>query len=392
MPDGMRMMVPVDWSGLLESALFSPQAKLEYQREPLRAEELKASALDASGSSRDESVREFVIRHFGVEVADTIAAPLLAGVFGGDIAMLSARAVLPAYVALEREHGSLFLGLQHRIQARATHEPVFTTLRNGIAGLVEGMEPHIPSECIRRRFTVDAIERTDTGWYIRRASKKTSDAEESGRFDAILLATPAKTTAQLLAPHNAAIPELLPQHSSSALVVALAFSAKSVASLRIPRGFGFLVPQRSQNEPVPQNLQALAQRALLACTFVDQKFPHRTPQNAILLRVFFGGPAVPELFAENDDTLIAQAHAALGDILNVLPEPMFTVLRRWPNSLPLYAVGHLARIAELEKKVARLPHVRLIGNAYRGVGLPDLIRDGRNAVREMAATLVVASV
>jgi oxygen-dependent protoporphyrinogen oxidase len=89
--------------------------------------------------------------------------------------------------------------------------------------------------------------------------------------------------------------------------------------------------------------------------------------------------------------LIAQAHAALGDILNVLPEPMFTVLRRWPNSLPLYAVGHLARIAELEKKVARLPHVRLIGNAYRGVGLPDLIRDGRNAAREMAATLVVAN-
>jgi oxygen-dependent protoporphyrinogen oxidase len=92
-PDGMRMMIPAKWGPLLESPLFSWQARLAYLREPRRAAELKASAPD-----QDESVADFVRRHFGEEVARTIAGPLLSAVFGGDIAQLSVRAVMPAFV------------------------------------------------------------------------------------------------------------------------------------------------------------------------------------------------------------------------------------------------------------------------------------------------------
>lgn len=386
MPDGMRMMVPFEWSSVLQSSLFSERAKLDYRREPLRAQELRATAL-ALDSSRDESVREFVIRHFGIEVADTIAAPLLAGVFGGDIANLSARAVLPAYVTLEREYGSLILGLQQR-QTGAAAEPVFTTLRNGTAGLIEGMEAYISAGSIRRRFTVTAIEQTGDGWKIRAAQERNSED-----FDGILLATPAKTTARLLAPLDSAIPEFLPQHSSSAIVVALALSAEQMNWLHIPRGFGFLVPQRGSGDTsfANENLEALARRALLACTFVSQKFSHRAPAGAVLLRAFFGGPMAPALFSTDDATLVALTCTALENILGKLPEPGPTMVRRWPDSLPLYTVGHLDRIAQLEKRIAQLPHLRLIGNAYRGVGLPDLIRDGRNAARKMIAALAGAT-
>ncbi len=79
-PDGMRMMVPAKWGPLLESPLFSWQARLAYLREPKRAAELKASA-----PAQDESVADFVRRHFGEEVAGTLAGPLLSAVFGGDI-------------------------------------------------------------------------------------------------------------------------------------------------------------------------------------------------------------------------------------------------------------------------------------------------------------------
>src|ERR1700727_2869042 len=60
MPDGMRMMVPTKWEPLLNSPLFSEQARLAYLREPERAEELKASIPEA-----DESVASFLRRHFG---------------------------------------------------------------------------------------------------------------------------------------------------------------------------------------------------------------------------------------------------------------------------------------------------------------------------------------
>jgi len=380
MPDGMRMMVPTDLSSILASNLFSPEAKLAYQREPERAEELKAAALDASG--RDESVRDFVIRHFGAEVANTIAAPLLAGVLGGDIGELSVRAVLPAYVALEREHGSLILGLQqHQRQQRAA--PVFTSLRNGVASLIDRMESHIPAEDIRRH-RVRAIERRSDGWCLQVQTGDTPTAPE--RFDAAILATPAKETARLLAGLDPAMAQLLPQRCSSAIVAALAFSPEQAQAMRIPRGFGFLAPQRGVVSS-SGSAEALAQQALLACTFVDQKFADRAPAGALLLRAFFGGDAAPALLPENDARLAALARSALTPFLGPLPKPLFSVVRRWPDSLPLYAVGHLSRIEDLERLAGNPPHLRLLGNAYRGVGLPDLIRDGRRTARELVAAL-----
>ncbi len=384
LPDGMRMMVPVEWTSVLNSPLFSEQAKLDYQREPERAAELKAAALDSSEPARDESVRDFVIRHFGAEIADTIAAPLLAGVLGGDIARLSARAVLPAYIALEREHGSLILGMQKRKQAGALNAPIFTTLRNGVSGLITSMELKIPPQSIRRGFAVNAIELVDSSWRVHGTNQETRET-----FDSVLMATPANPTAAMLAPLDPGMADLLPRESSSAIVVAFAFSREQSRSLQIPRGFGFLVPQRGHDEAGPQGDDAalIAQRGLLACTFADQKFPHRVPTGAMLLRAFFGGASVAALLQEENATLCACAHRALERILGKLPEPVIAVVRRWPNSLPLYAVGHVDRIQELGKRAARLPHLRMVGNAYRGVGLPDLIRDGRNAAREMIASL-----
>jgi oxygen-dependent protoporphyrinogen oxidase len=376
MPDGMRMMVPLDMGALAASPLFSESAKAAYMREPARAAELKAAALDRD-PARDESVWDFVVHHFGEEVAENIAAPLLAGVFGGNIRTLSARAVLPAYVALEREHGSLILGLQQK--ASANSAPVFTTLRGGLGHLIARMEARIPPASLHRNIAVSDIEKSTVGWRI--FSAGTGAAPASGEFNAVLLATPADVTGHLLAPIENGLADLLPRETSSAIVVALAFSPAQAAQMQIPKGFGFLVPQRDNSATTSNS------SALLACTFVHQKFPHRAPKGAALLRVFFGGQDAPVLLEKNDAALVELARNALTPFLGKLPEPKITVVRRLPDSLPQYAVGHLDRIAQLESRVARLPYLRLLGNAYHGVGLPDLIRDGRNTAREMVASV-----
>jgi oxygen-dependent protoporphyrinogen oxidase len=113
MPDRMRMMVPEDLAALEASTLFSATARQAYAHELASAESLRTSA-----PSHDESVASFVRRHFGEEVLTKIGAPLLSGVFGGDVARLSVRAVMPAFVAMEREHGSLIAGLQAKAKAR----------------------------------------------------------------------------------------------------------------------------------------------------------------------------------------------------------------------------------------------------------------------------------
>lgn len=388
MPDGMRMMVPTQWASVLNSPLFSWQAKLAYLREPKLAEELKASALDNANSARDESVREFVSRHFGPEVADTIAAPLLAGVFGGDIAKLSARAVLPSLVGLECDHGSLILGLQQRMRVGDASVPVFTTLRNGLASLIDQMESYLPAKSTRRGVSIESIHRTVNGWCMAASSSPENTDPEKHLFDAIVIATPSATTAKLLAPLDAEILELLPRNSSSAIVVALGFCVDQAKAMRVPRGFGFLVPAPTSQGDKASSADDVADRALLACTFVDQKFPFRAPAGAVLLRAFFGGDAVPALLKQDDATLIRFASVELGRFLGKLPEPSVALVRRWPNSLPLYSVGHLNRMASLDRRIATIPSLRLIGNAYRGVGLPDLIHSARTVARELAASLL----
>ena len=231
-PDGMRMMVPAKWGPLLESPLFSWQARLAYLREPKRAAELKASA-----PAHDESVADFVRRHFGEEVAGTIAGPLLAAVFGGDIAQLSVRAVMPAFVRMEAEEGSLDPG---RAAARAAdpsshlHHP---RRWPGDADRSHGFE-------VAARFFAPApAGAADRGAIVGSGGSPPPGGED--RFDAVVLATPPHVTRALLQPLNgqgARMAGLLPQQATSAIVVALAFAPAQAARMRIPRGFGFVVP------------------------------------------------------------------------------------------------------------------------------------------------------
>lgn len=365
MPDGMRMMTPTDPASVVDCPLFSAQARLAYQREPQRASQLKAAALKGN---EDESVASFVRRHFGDEVARTIAGPLLSGVFGGDIEALSVRAVMPAFVEMEREHGSLIAALQSR--ARASKNAVFTTLRSGLGTLIERLAESLPRGCVRLDNGILAIERMERGWYLRTTARK-RDADEI--FDAVIVAAPPEVARLLLRRVDEQFDSLMAMQATSAIVVALAFTPEQARGLQVPRGFGYLVPKQPGNDS-----------QLLACTFVDQKFPHRVPKGGILLRGFFGGETAAPLLNEADETLSALAIRGIAEANGPLPAPHFSVVRRWPRSLPQYGVGHLERMARLQALLASCPGLYLAGNTCCGVGLPDVVREGREAARRAA--------
>ncbi|MDE1156016.1 MAG: protoporphyrinogen oxidase [Acidobacteriaceae bacterium] len=347
-PASMRMMVPMDLAALETSPLFSREAKRAYAAEAGRARELKDTA-----PREDESVASFVARHFGQEVLDTLAAPLLSGVFGGDVHRLSVRAVMPQFVAMEREHGSLIIGLQQRRAAlertgSTSAQPIFTSLRRGMGSLVQALVEALPADRLHLGIRLNALP-ADT--------------------DATLLATSLDTTCRLL---PAAAP-LLPAEASSALLIAFVWPGALAQDFSVPPGFGYLVPPTGSAEH------------LLACTFVDQKFPHRTPeQGGRILRAFYGGAAAARLRNATDETIAHDALEQLRHTLGPLPEPTHTTVRRWPRSLPQYEVGHLNRMAQLDQLVATLPGLHLLGNSYRGVGLPDLIHAARATARRLA--------
>jgi protoporphyrinogen/coproporphyrinogen III oxidase len=393
MPDGLNMMVPTNLDALEGSPLFTEAAIAAYRAEPKRAEELLAVIPD-----HDESVADFTLRHFGPEVLTRVAAPLLSGVFGGDVRTLSVRAVMPAFVAMERNYGSLITALQCASQPATDNlqpaTPTFTTMRTGLGTLIERLVASIVPHWLRLHTTVTAIERTAESphWTVRTATPGKHHGSET--FDAVFLATPLGATRKLLAPLDATAAQLLPTESSSAVLVAFAYA--DAGRVPLPPGFGFLVPPTSASATNPGAphfaSETPAHSLLLACTFVDQKFPYRVPPNGRLVRAFFGGAAADRLTRCGNDEIAAIARLELARVLNAntpvsspaptpAPPAALTVVRRWPNSLPQYAIGHIGRVAEIEFRLRALPGLALLGNALHGVGLPDLIRDARQAAR-----------
>src|SRR5436309_787547 len=120
LPDGLMFMVPTNFLAAFSSPLFSWITKLRMIREWFYR---------PHASSDDISVSEFVERHYGREMVDRIADPLLAGVYGGSAEGLSLQSVLPRFADMEANYGSLGKAmLAQRKHQGASARPLFTSL------------------------------------------------------------------------------------------------------------------------------------------------------------------------------------------------------------------------------------------------------------------------
>lgn len=367
LPEGLQFIVPASVENALRSELFSEQTKR------LIADEVKFQPRKTNG---DESVAAFVARHFGNEVVERLAEPMLAGVYGGRAAGLSVRTIMPRFVQMEEEHGSLIRAVQASRSTRPAEKPIFTTLKNGMQQLLDAMAGTLEAGTVHTRCTVSEIGRsgkTQSKWHL-----KLTPAQGAGfveEFDAVIMAAPAHTAAQLL---ESSVPELALELGkiayTSSLIVTLAFRKKELDQERIsPEGFGFLVPAGEKSR-------------LLACTFVGNKFSHRVASDLVMLRGFLGGARDEAAVTLSDDDAVALMSREFSEILGMKSQPAFTRVFRWPRSMPQYDVGHLERVARIDELCTHVAGLYVIGNAYRGVGVPDCIREGRDAVEKILAT------
>jgi protoporphyrinogen/coproporphyrinogen III oxidase len=370
LPDGLMFLVPTKLIPTALTRLFSFKTKLRMGMELMLPP--RPSGLP------DESVAALVERHFGVETVERLADPLLSGIFGGDAAQLSARTVLPKLVEMESEYGSLTRGMlaAHR-KMRGIRRPanpsgrapaargVFTSLRGGMQQLIDALTARLDSTRVRRSTPVIGLEAVPGGWKVR-------TGETTEFYDAVIMASPAWTAGALLCQVDAALGEELSAIPySSSITVNLVYDEAKLG--RLPEGFGFLVPVKEG-------------RAMLACTFAHRKFLGKTPAGKAVLRAFLGGMKNEALVAETDTALVEKVRRELKEILGVDAEPEFTQVSRWKRAMAQYAVGHQERMRRIEARVIELPGLHLIGNAYDGIGIPDCIRLGRKAAKELTTS------
>jgi oxygen-dependent protoporphyrinogen oxidase len=368
MPDGLMFMVPTKILPTGFSPLFSWTTKLRMAQElfhPPRTAET------------DESVASLVERHYGLEMVDRLADPLLSGVYGGEAASLSVRAVLPRFAEMERTHGSLgraMLAARKKMPPPANHPapPLFTSLKNGMQQLVETLVLRLNHASLLTNTSVQSIQPEAAGWTVGVNREARSTGLNSDHFDAIILAVPAHAAARLL---SICSPELSTELAaiaySSSITVGLGYDRDVRQSL--PPGFGFLVP-RSEG------------KRLLAATLVHNKFPHRAPDDRALLRCFFAGSNAESIWQLSDDAIIALVRNELQQILGLRAVPLFARVYKWKSAMAQYGVGHLERLDRIERLRQQLPKLALAGNGYRGIGVPDCIRSGQDAAKQILYT------
>lgn len=353
LPEGLMMMVPTRIMPLLTTGLLSWGTKIRMGMELLHA---------PKSHDNDESVAEFIEEHYGQEAVDYLAEPLLSGIYGGNPRELSVTAVLPRFVTLSRQYGSLTRGvLAERAKAATNHAPpapLFRTLKGGLGQMIEALTASIQGKVEVRRGRVLAVERAADAFRVR-VDNDWLDAAH------IVIACEAHSGATLLGAVDGRLAELLATVGySSSMTVALGFTAAELP--RRPEGHGFLVPKKER-------------RRLMACTWVGQKFPYRVPEDTVVARCFLGGMDNAGVLDESDETVTAAVLEELQQIAGFRAQPKFVRIFRWPRSMAQYTVGHPQRLAEIEARVKAIAGLHLVGNAYEGIGIPDCIRLGKRA-------------
>jgi oxygen-dependent protoporphyrinogen oxidase len=361
MPDGLSFMVPTKIMPTVMSPLFSVRTKIRMAAEWFHPRR---------NASEDETVAQMVERHYGSEMVELLADPLLCGIYGGDASQLSVRAVLPRFADMESKHGSLGRGIlkaRKKIAATATvpARPVFTSLKEGMQQMIDALVARLDANALKTSSRVQAVIREHDGWTV-------SAGFQSDRFDAVIIATPAPAAAVLLGADENLSHDLFGIKYSSSATVTLGYDEKVRRSL--PPGFGFLVP-RSEG------------RRMLAATFVHNKFPQRAPENRALVRCFLGGARDEQIIQMSGEEILHIVRDELRQIVAIDAEPLFARVYKWKSAMAQYSVGHLERVQRIESRRQNLPGLALAGNGYSGIGVPDCVRSGTEAAGKILAEM-----
>jgi oxygen-dependent protoporphyrinogen oxidase len=370
---GRLVALPMSGGSFIATPLFSVGAKLRLLAEPFIAR---------APSDIEESIAGFVRRRLGREFLDYAVEPFVSGIYAGDPEQLSVSAAFPRLHALEQRYGSLLRGAilgareRKRRAEKAKSAAVSFSFRDGMQTLTDALAAAITDlQCGAR--VVQLAREADGSYVVTVDRAGHADQSATLRARAIVLAVPAHAGAALvrpLAPDAAVSLEAIPY--APVVVVASAYRRSDVGHPL--DGFGFLAPAREQ----PRVLGSL---------FSSTMFEHRAPSDTVVFTTFVGGRRNPALALASDEELLQMVQYEMERLVAVCGTPLFNEITRWPRAIPQYTIGHLQRIAQVERAEQELPGLYFCANYRGGVSISDCITNGEGMARTVSKYLAGAT-
>jgi oxygen-dependent protoporphyrinogen oxidase len=308
----------------------------------------------------EETLGGLLRRRLGDEATDMAVAPLLAGLYAGDVDRLSASATFPELVAWEATQGSLIRGSQAamRSASRGTPTPMFVKPKGGVERLTDTLAASLGDRVV-------------TGAPV----GSLAELEADGPVAATVLAVPAFEAARLVEPDAAtASDDLRAIPYASTGVVFLVFVDGTQASL--PEGTGFVVPR--------------GKAPMTACTWISSKWPDPAYGSRAVVRCYVGGVGDEDVLEASDDELLDACVRHLAAVLDLPERPESSSVVRWLRAMPQYEIGHVERVAAIRRSLPA--GIFVVGSAYDGVGIPDCVRGAGETAEQVLAHLDRATI
>jgi len=368
LPEGVMLMVPTSFWPMAKSRLITWPGKIRMGMEVF---------VPKRKIREDESLATFVTRRLGRECLEKIAEPLVGGIHTSNPDNMSVLATFPRFIQMEQKSGSLILGmlsaLKSRPHATLSGPPpkpgqprmtYFMSFKNGMQTLSKACADYIGTNSIRFNSPVKAVEPKGSGYSVALESGELLDA------DHVIIASASYDAANMVKGFDANLATQMNKIEwSSSATVSIAFLKDDI---RVPlKGFGFIVPR-------------VEGRRINAATYSSIKWSFRAPDDHVLIRGFVGGGHHEELVRDFDDaSMVTMMLEELDAIVGLKANVQFSKVYRWHKGMPKYTVGHLDRIALLDRMLSIHPGLHLVGCSYKGIGIGDCVHEAQIAAEKI---------
>jgi len=352
--------IPMSLHSLEESTLVSEEGKKEA---------LKDLTMPNVGFTKDSSIGEFLTYYLGEELVQNQIAPVLAGVYSGDLHQLSIASTLPYLIDYKNEYGSIIKGFDaNREQFVKAANKKFISFNNGLSSLIDRLEETLTDVEIIKGITITSVNKQENDYSVTLTDDTVIEA------DHVVLALPNEAVQSLLTDET--LNRYFEQfNTASAITIYLGFD---VPDNKLPAdGTGFIV---SHNSDVICN----------AATWTSRKWKHTSANEQLLVRLFYKSinPAYEKLRRMTDEELAVVALEDVRKSLGIEEKPNVVNVSRWIDQMPKYDLAHREALQGLLQELeTNYPNLSIAGCSYFGVGIGACIQNGKKIGENIAEKL-----
>ena len=355
-PAGSTFGIPMSEESLMASTLLSEQAKQRV---------LQDCTIPNESFTKESSIGEFLEYFLGEEIVRNQIAPVLAGVYSGDLYQLSLASTLPYLVDYKNNYGSIMEGFKaNREQFEKAANKKFISFRHGLSSLIRRLEESLPNVEFMKGVQAKRVEKHENSYTIAFSNGESVEA------DIVVLAVPNETVRTILQDEQLAV-SLDQFTNASAITLYLGFDVPD--SVLPADGTGFIV---SHNSNLVCN----------ASTWTSRKWKHTSKDSQLLVRLFYknSNARYEELAAMSDEQLTQVALEDIKRSLRIEAQPQVVNVTKWINKMPRYDLAHNEALKVVEGELAaRYPNLLLAGCSYFGVGIGACIQNGKHTANHI---------